>query len=890
MEKVAIPKTLTGNISQREQSESMVFAARLLKQAGRGGSEFELVRSAFDLHASEGSWTAYFWAAMRCLDIAIAAECEALLETLAGADPQRWAWIAKIRGNRAQYEEVRREQRRQFRAWREGHSEAPIDCTPAAARLPFDPDAAVVGFWAGPSSTQQKREVIAACELLREEGRNLQLLMLHTPHDTAEDKTPYDGRDWVIEASFDGQGDTAALVDRMDVMVWLPGNPATPVATGHFRLSMAHAFGKPTLVPDLAPHSAGGGAEALVFPFEAGYPQSLASALKEAMASNVDEPAGPLDRKQHAQAVTRALQTLPSAQDPSTPAFGGLQAGDLRAISIMDEISAECWRHELTLHPVSRSGYAEQVANSRADFCFLESCWKGNGGKWEYAFTSPGLKHANAQALLDLIPRVKKVMPLVFWNKEDPMHYDRFLPIAKHADIIFTTDSNKVPDYERDVPGADVYAVPFAAQQKICNPADRFRKEAETVCFAGSYYSVGHDERKRQMDALLPSIIPFNGAIYDRMSKVDSDRYKFPEQYTPFIRDAVPFTKVVQLYKSFKVFLNVNTIIDSPTMMSRRVYELLACGTPVVSTPSRAIEEQFDGIVQVAGDAQEANTIIERLLSDSLFWAKTSHAGYREVMTKHTYAMRINDVARALGIDVEPREPLVSIVTCTRRPHMIDRIVDNMARQKHANCELLLVLQDFTPQQREELLGKLQARAGSLKRIEVIVNDNPDITLGERFNSAVAKAAGEYIAKMDDDDFYFEHYLSDMLIPFSFGDYAMVGKQELFMYLSGSDKLIKRFSGMQHREVDFVAGPTFVIKTSVFRQIGFRARNTGEDSTFLKELRQAGHRIYAADPYNFVQFRADPAKHTWGISDEEIISAKKTSVVADGFKSDLVRL
>src|SRR5690606_19973162 len=232
----------------------------------------------------------------------------------------------------------------------------------------------------------------------------------------------------------------------------------------------------------------------------------------------------------------------------------------------------------------------------------------------------------------------------------------------------FTTDSNKVKDYIRDVPGAEVYAVPFAAQEKICNPSDRFRLPSESVCFAGSYYGVGHDERKRQMDALLPSIIDFNGAIYDRMSKIEGDRYKFPPQYQPFIRDAVPFTEVVKLYKRFKVFLNVNTIIDSPTMMSRRVYELLACGTPVVSTPSKAIEEQFPGIVHVANDAQEANVIIEKLLTDEHFWDKTSHIGYREVMKKHTYTHRLKDIATSLGYEYDDSEPLVSIITCTRRP------------------------------------------------------------------------------------------------------------------------------------------------------------------------------------------------------------------------------
>lgn len=552
---------------------------------------------------------------------------------------------------------------------------------------------------------------------------------------------------------------------------------------------------------------------------------------------------------------------------------------NLKALSIMDEISEECWRHEMKTFPINRKSYQAQVDSSTADFCFLESCWKGNKSTWEYAFTSPGLKHANAQALLDLIPRVKKKMPLIFWNKEDPMHYERYLPIAKSANIIFTTDANKVADYQRDVPDADVYAVPFAAQQRICNPSDRFRKPAESVCFAGSYYGVGHDERKRQMDALLPSIIDFNGAIYDRMSTVDSDRYKFPSQYTPFLRPAVPFTEVVKLYKQFKVFLNVNTIVDSPTMMSRRVYELLACGTPVVSTPSKAIEEQFSGIVHVANDAKEANVIIEKLLTDEHFWEKTSHLGYREVMKKHTYTHRLRDIEASLGYESNSVEPLVSIITCTRRPNMIDRIVENMTRQNHPNCELILVLQDFTSTQKEELIAKLQLKPSNLKRIEVIVNDSADVTLGERFNHASDYARGEYIAKMDDDDFYFSNYLSDMLIPFSFGDYGLVGKKELYMYLSGSKKLIKRFPGEKHREVDFVAGATFVFKSKIFKKFKFSSMNRGEDSDLIKRLKEDNVKIYAADPFNFIVWRGNINNHTWDASDEYFLNGKLTQFV-----------
>jgi glycosyltransferase involved in cell wall biosynthesis len=558
------------------------------------------------------------------------------------------------------------------------------------------------------------------------------------------------------------------------------------------------------------------------------------------------------------------------------------------ALSILDEISEECWKYEFKQCLISRDKYEEQVRASKADFCFVESCWKGNRGAWQYAFTSPGLKHQNSKALLNLLPKVKEKMPVLFWNKEDPMHYDKFLPIAKYADVIFTTDSNKVSDYKRDVPSAGVYAVPFAAQQNICNPAGRFCSEPESVCFAGSYYSLGHEERKQQMHALLPSVIEFKGAIYDRFSKLDDERYKFPEEFQPYIRDAVPFDEVVEVYKRFKVFLNVNTIVDSPTMMSRRVYELLACGTPVVSTPSRAIEEQFSGIVHMAKDAQEANIIIEKLLSDDHYWDKTSHLGYREVMKKHTYAHRYQEIRKSLGYEANLTDAFVSIVTCTKRPHMIERLVENVARQNHKNLELILWVQDFSPEDVENLKSLLHSKVKNAQRVE-IVEDSSDKTLGQRFNAAAGLAQGDYIAKMDDDDFYFEHYLSDMLIPFSFGNYAMVGKREVFMYLSGSKKLIRRFPGQRHMEVNFVAGPTFLIKKSVFDEIGFESRNTGEDSSFLKSVVEMKYKIYAADPFNFIQYRASKGGHTWGEDDEYFISNPQVKVEANEFNTRLLQ-
>jgi len=766
----------------------------------------------------------------------------------------------------------------------------------------------VVGFLGSFSIYEGLDILLDACAELIQQGEKLKLLLVGDDQPVTEVNTTaakLRDKPWLIQVGRVPHEQVANYYALLDAVV-IPRKPlAVCQLVPPIKAAEALAYGKRLVVSDVAPLAEYAQNHEGVVTFKAGNAQSLATALQRALKLPTPKPSTDLLFSKHIEPMVQALRGEEGQQggeiEPAAKSVVALAKTSksatfqikekvqtkgklgrrLKAIYILDEISEECWRHEMTVYPIARNNYKKQVEVSLADFCFLESCWKGNRGSWEYAFTSPGLKHANAQALLDLIPRVKKKMPLIFWNKEDPMHYERYLPIAKFADIIFTTDANKVADYKRVVPDADVYAVPFAAQQRICNPSDRFRTEPESVCFAGSYYSVGHDERKRQMDALLPSIIEFKGAIYDRMSKIDSDRYKFPSQYAPFIRDAVPFTEVVKLYKRFKVFLNVNTIVDSPTMMSRRVYELLACGTPVVSTPSKAIEEQFPGIVHVANDAKEANVIIEKLLTDEHFWEKTSHIGYREVMKKHTYTHRLKDIERSLGYESDDSEPLVSIITCTRRPNMIDRIVENVTRQNHPNCELILVLQDFSDAQRDEFLNKLKSKASNLKRIEVIVNDSQDITLGERFNHAATHAKGEYIAKMDDDDFYFENYLSDMLIPFTFGDYGLVGKKELYMYLSESNKLIKRFPGMKHREVDFVAGATFVFRADVFRKYKFNSLNRGEDSDLINRLKADNIKIYAADPFNFIVWRGDVTAHTWNATDEYFLNGKHTQVVAD---------
>ena len=78
------------------------------------------------------------------------------------------------------------------------------------------------------------------------------------------------------------------------------------------------------------------------------------------------------------------------------------------------------------------------------NFLLVESAWQGYKNRWKYKIASyPDVPKRNNHALRRLVERAKdKGIPTVFWNKEDGVHFDRFINSAKLFDHVFTVDEN----------------------------------------------------------------------------------------------------------------------------------------------------------------------------------------------------------------------------------------------------------------------------------------------------------------------------------------------------------------------------------------------------------------------------------------------------------------
>ncbi|SMX87623.1 Spore maturation protein CgeB [Brevibacterium casei CIP 102111] len=544
--------------------------------------------------------------------------------------------------------------------------------------------------------------------------------------------------------------------------------------------------------------------------------------------------------------------------------------GDVRVGVILDEFSLQSFGYEWSTTTLSTDRWSEQL--DELDFVFIEAAWNGNSGDWKYKLTGPsGPSHEIVELLSECR---RRGLPSVFWNKEDPPHFEDFLPLAELCDVVFTSDVRLVPRYKAALGHDRVASLPFAAQPAIHNPSRSAKNfAARDIAFAGMYFAHKYPERRQQMDLLLGAAEAVSGRmahgleIFSRFLG-DDERYQFPGTLADRVVGSLPYRNLLTAYKHYKVFLNVNSVTDSPSMCARRIFEISAAGTPVVSTPSAATKAFFP-VTEVAQPetVEDAEWTLRALVRSPELRNHTVHLAQRRIWSEHTYSHRAMTVMDALNIPhSSPFSTSVSAVVSTNRPDHLRQILETHSRQVHSDKELVLVTHGFEPPM------DLRAQAGDLGIENLqIVTAAADLTLGVCLNQGIAAASGDVVAKMDDDDVYGDHYLSDQLAALRYSAADLVGKQAHYLHMRGRDLVILRFPEREHRYTDLVMGPTLMARRSTLLDNPFAERTLGEDTELQKRLVGLGARIYSADRFNFVQVRGAHG-HTWTVEDSLLLA------------------
>lgn len=511
---------------------------------------------------------------------------------------------------------------------------------------------------------------------------------------------------------------------------------------------------------------------------------------------------------------------------------------ELRIACILDDFSYQSFKHDGKLITFRPDNWLEVVTKELPHILFVESAWKGNSGSWQYKIAK--YNTPQGEELDRLLAWCKEHnVPTVFWNKEDPIHFEKFIDTAKRFDHIYTTDENCIPRYKEASGHDNVYALPFAAQPAIHNPIKVADYKAKNICFAGSYYSNRHEDRKKDQEQILDISRPHGLDIYDRnyhLTGKGTEHFKFPERFSDNIVGSLPYTELVRAYKQYKVFLNVNSVQDSGTMFSRRVFELLACGTTVLSTYAKGIKVMFNGIVPMIDKDHSGEEELNQVLKDEGYRIKNELKGQRLVLDQHTYAHRLYQIATNCGFEVEkPYEDEVAAIAMVNSMEEVDFIYRSFAVQSHSQKKLILFSsKGLTISLNDE----------SVEFIEIQDNDNLDKIIDELALDST------FISLFSTSNYYGEHFLKDLVQGSIYSKADIVGKGSYYELESGTLKVINEDKEYIYTDEVIVNGSIF--RKEILKEYGISLMDYLTGNLSLNELTSYGVRVFSVNKYQFI--------------------------------------
>lgn len=546
----------------------------------------------------------------------------------------------------------------------------------------------------------------------------------------------------------------------------------------------------------------------------------------------------------------------------------------VRAAVILDDFSSLAFGSEWNCTQLSKRSWRDQVEDQDFNILFVESAWSGMQKQW--CGKIDGENHDDSE-LADVVAHFKcQGIPTVFWNKEDPVHYKDFIAAARLFDYVFTTDADKISEYRRDLRHDRVGLLPFAAQQRLHNPVrpDTGWHERD-VAFGGMYFSEKFESRRAQMELLLGTAAKLSHdmnhglEIFSRQLG-GPDKYQFPTHINDHVVGSLSYAQMLTAYKAYKAMFNVNTVTRSSTMCARRVFEILASGTTVISTPSKALTQLFaPGEILICATEQEVEYAIQTVVRDPRANERRLHLAQRRIWEKHTYRHRCESVLAAVlpSLALDDRKKCVTAVALLDEQVHLGSLFEMLGKQRDVDIELILVSRNFEP--KDGVITELQEKFG-IHEVRQVHGDVGD-SRGARLNLGIAAATGEVVALIEAADYYGSHYLIDQLYALDYSAADVVGKRSYYSVNRTTGEGQWKSHQQEHRWTSEVLGSTVTARSETFLALPFAELELDAEQDFLERVTLDGGSIYSADRYNYLRIvpgrGSPPASKITSLSD-----------------------
>lgn len=480
--------------------------------------------------------------------------------------------------------------------------------------------------------------------------------------------------------------------------------------------------------------------------------------------------AKPLPAAATAIAQPAAQAPVATAPAPTVVAPAAAAAQRLKVACIMDEFTFESYRPECELQQLTPNDWEKELADFQPELLFIESAWRGKDELW-----GSKVGHGSQEVQGIIAWCRSRGVPTIFWNKEDPVHFETFLSTAKLFDYVFTTDIDCIHRYKAALKHERVFLLPFACQPANNNPIEKYQRK-DAFCFAGAYY-VRYPERTRDLGnfvSALPTFRPLE--IYDRNFGKNDVNYQFPPEYQPYIVGTLPFDQIDKAYKGYRYAVNLNSIKQSQSMFARRVFELLASNTITVSNFSRGIRLLFGDLVITTDSGDEMVRGLQRLAGDELHGDKLRLAALRKVVHEHSYAQRLSYiVSKVRGQAEADGLPVIACVAAANSNSELNNLLQMFGAQTLPNSRMTVVIGAGVSLAGIELPAGVQLR-----------------TREEAAGASLAALTGgaDMISGLLAKDYYGPNYLLDIALATRYSNAKVIGKGAAYAWQNGEFQLL----------------------------------------------------------------------------------------------------
>lgn len=471
---------------------------------------------------------------------------------------------------------------------------------------------------------------------------------------------------------------------------------------------------------------------------------------------------------------------------------------ELKVAAVMDPFTVGNFKSECQLFEISANNWEEEMQNCQPDLFFLESTWHGKNNSW-FKKVCNGSKE-----LFDLTAYChNNGIPVIFWNKEDPVHTDIFMSAASCADFVFTTDFDCIEKYRCVLQHDNIYLLPFAAQPSVHNPIEIHNRK-DKFCFAGTYYHK-YKDRSKVFDDFATVFQKTKGLeIYDRNYGSNNLQFAFPARYNKMIMGNLKPEDIHIAYKGYNYGINMCTVSQSQSMFARRGIELLASNTVSVGNYSRGIKNLLGDLSISTNNAATMQSQLEKYCSTTVDYRKYRLAGLRAILKDHLCEDRLGYiVSTVFGRELANTLPHITVVAYTETPEEKARIQYYFDRQTYN------------------------------KKTLVFINEND------------SKPENGFVAAFSVEDYYGENYLLDLALSVRYSELDGFGKTNYYRkYLNG-------------RVVVKTTERTYKIATSLFStRAMIKAEKVSDIVAFAKGTQFRG-KFLSIDEFNYCRFCTD---------------------------------